>query len=41
MLVWRIKSFGMDTAGVLVAGSGVREVITKGSHFNCDSVTHN
>ena len=33
MLVWRIKCLGIDTAGVLVAGSSVSEVIEKGVFF--------
>ena len=28
--VWRVKTLNMDTPGVLVAGSGVKEVIKKG-----------
>ena len=31
--VWRIKTAEMDTPGVLVAGSGVKEVITKGWYY--------
>ena len=31
--VWRIKSSDMDTPGVLVAGSGVKEVIKKGMYI--------
>ena len=28
--VWRVKTLDMDTPGVLVAGSGVKEVTIKG-----------
>ena len=28
--MWRVKTLEMDTPGVLVAGCGVKEVITKG-----------
>ena len=30
MLVWRVRTSEMDTPGVLVAGSGIKEVIVKG-----------
>ena len=30
--VWRVKTLDMDTPSVLVAGSGVKEVIMKGQY---------
>ena len=33
LFAWRIKTSDMDTPGVLVAGSGVKEVIKNGILF--------